>query len=228
MFLLNDVTNQLRHEIKAMIPVKNVEIRLVSVTHDLRNGEERALIELLALSSLLIGKAWGSFILELSATDDEIRASYRRTGPQSATLMPFPPSLKKKIGALGGELDENGVLCIPMPAAKDVRVIDLDEVVERTGLTHEEVHSILKGFMDDGRHNIRILTEENFQPNRETRLRAAHSLKGSGKNLCALELTEAAAAIEKSLKNGEDSLPLIQKLKRVWEHIEKWYSENSL
>lgn len=227
MFLLNDITDQLRQGIKALPCAGNAEIRLSPGIHDLRDGDERALIELLILSSNLISRAWGSFVLKISATDEEIRASYRRTGPISATLMPFPPSLEKKIGALGGEIDNDGVLCIPMPAAKDVPTIDLTEVVKRTGLTFEEAHSILKGFMEDGRHNMRILTEEKSQTNREIRLRAAHSLKGAGRNLCALELAVAATAVEKAIREDKASNSSIQLLKNVWEHIEKWYSKNS-
>ena len=227
MFLLSDVADRIRAEIPSLSSVEYAEIRLGPCRNDLRTGDERALIELLILSTDLIGRTWGSFVLELSATDDAVRVSYRRERSGRADLMAVPPSLAGKIGVLGGDIDDDGSLRIPMPAAVDVPVVDLPAAARRTGLTDEEIRSIVDGFMKDGRINIRVLTAGDYRTNSENRIRAAHSLKGAGRSLCAFELAIAAAAVEADLRKRGNTSASIQRIEGVWKRIEEWYSRGA-
>ena len=224
MFLLSDVADRIRADVLSLSSASGADVRLHQETRNLRVGDERALIELLTLSMNLVGRCDGSLMLELDADEDEIRVRY---GGDAEVPEGFPSSLSEKIEAMGGRIDGDGVLHVPAPTAKSGLPVDIEAMSRRTGMPPGEARRILGRFLKHGKADLDLLTAEDARIGGDTRFRAAHSLKGAGRALCAPELAAAAAEVEKDIGRNADASESIRRLTGVWESIEEWYSEDT-
>ncbi len=85
----------------------------------------------------------------------------------------------------------------PVPAAR-IPGIDVESVLQSTGLTSQTFQAILDGFCRDNLQTAVTLQQALDEKDLQTLQHLAHSLKGSAANIGAGELREAAGALEQS------------------------------
>lgn len=97
----------------------------------------------------------------------------------------------------------------------DIEYINVEDALKRVGGNKALYFKLLDQFLE-GKH-IDIL-EQYLEANDITNATmAAHSIKGVGANLSLSKLTTAAAALEQTLKKGEDHSAALTELKDVYD-----------
>ena len=114
-------------------------------------------------------------------------------------------------GGLPGPDSGDASLSLQLPG------IDVEAVLQSTGLDWPTLREILVGFFQDNRDTARDIRLARDKNEGQSLLRLAHSLKGSAANIGARDLQQAAGALERACNDhasGEDIADLIQGLEQ--------------
>ncbi|MDN3609536.1 Hpt domain-containing protein [Vibrio ostreicida] len=122
------------------------------------------------------------------------------------SVKPIPDELQDSSNS-DAESEENVVMTTtPIIQEKAEAEIDIEGMLESLGNDYESVCMLLQVFVDDHAHDVESIRKL-LHIDSDEALRKAHSLKGVGGNLGALNLRESASKVELAIKDGADSIP---------------------
>jgi len=102
--------------------------------------------------------------------------------------------------------------------------IDMENYIKRMNGNKKIAMGILSGFLRIIPTDIAGISDAIKSGNAREANRLAHSIKGGGRNVCAVELGEAAWSLEKSLELGicDDASMLLSQLDKAYRRLRDW------
>ena len=230
MILLSEVAEKVHNEFSSWPSIKSqfLHFRCIPPLKDARVGDDRLLVEILIIAIGLTFAGDNVMEISISGTDDEVRIDFPSIGKESGRKVLDWTSLKARGAAWNPVINDNGSgisIVLSMAASEIDPPVDLNAMARETGLRIEEARLVLDGFLGNGRRHLEVLRGKPTGPDSEERFRAAHSLKGAGKNLRAPELAAAARVIERGIREEGKMEIDLKPLESAWNRIERWYKE---
>jgi HPt (histidine-containing phosphotransfer) domain-containing protein len=232
MILLSEVADKIRKEICAWPSHQNlnVMIQIEPSLEDARMGDEAIFTELLIMPIGLLPGSVSDLEIIIDGNKRELCISFRFDNTEVLSK-PLWKNLAEKASVWNPQIriENNGVVIIlNLPSSSSAPPADLEAMARETGIQPDDARLIFRGFLNNAREYIRTLAEGTEVHGKDSCFRAAHSLKGAGKNFRAPELIASAKKMENKIRENQDTTEDLQQLESIWNRMELWFEEGEL